>query len=31
VRPMLRVARTGVVIWQTVQLLRNARQIIHRS
>ena len=26
VRPMLRVARTGLVIWQTVQLLRNARR-----
>jgi hypothetical protein len=26
VRPMLRVARTGLAIWQTVQLLRNARR-----
>jgi hypothetical protein len=26
VRPMLRVARTGLVIWQTVQLLRNVRR-----
>ncbi len=25
-RPMLRMARTGLVIWQTVQLLRNARR-----
>jgi hypothetical protein len=26
VRPMLRMARTGLVIWQTVQLLRNTRR-----
>lgn len=26
VHPMLRVARTGLAIWQTVQLLRNARR-----
>ena len=25
-RPILRMARTGLVIWQTVQLLRNARR-----
>ena len=25
-RPMLRMARTGLVIWQAVQLLRNARR-----